>query len=431
MLLTTDDFFMNILGNEKIIYIAMKTLGLFVSALFAGSLWVAAQTVEEKKLDIIIENPSTSAKTDEPVVINLHKWVTGFTVKSAIVTDSGVEIPSQLDDMDFDMRADELAFVVDIPARGKKTVQVILSSRKSDKTYKPRVYAQMLFRTHYKDKYEKGYSIYAPGSSDTYTVLMHHGIAFESELVAYRIYYNQKQTTDLYGKFNKGLEIEESLFYPTDEQLKREFGDDIILVRGSCGAGTLRGWDGTQATDITPVAFRGQRLIASGPVRTIADAEVKAWEYQGKELNMINRYTLYAGHRDVQVDAIFDCPLDNETFATGVQNILGISEKYSDHEGLVASWGTDWPTGDTIKYTRQTVGLATYIPKHLVVKEAADKENYLYVIQAPEQTSFRYYTAFTSRKEKFGYPTSKEWFEYAKEWKAALEKPCKVTVMPR
>lgn len=409
----------------------MKTLGLFVSVLFAGCLVVPAQTVEEKNLEIVVENPSDAVKVDEPVVVSLHDWANGFTVKSAVVMNGEVEVPSQLDDLDFDMRADELAFVIDVPARGKKTLQVTLSAKKTDKIYKPRVYAQMLFRTHYKDKYEKGYSIYAPGTSDTYTVLMHHGIAFESELVAYRIYYNQKQTTDLYGKFNKGLEIEESLFYPTDEQLKRGFGDDVILVKGSCGAGTLRGWDGTQATDIAPVAFRGQRLIASGPVRTIADAEVKAWKYQGKELNMINRYTLYAGHRDVQVDAIFDRPLDHETFATGVQNILGTSEKYSDHEGLVASWGTDWPTGDTVKYTRQTVGLATYIPKKLVSKETADKENYLYVIQAPGQSSFRYYTAFTSRKEKFGYPTPTDWFTFAKEWKKALEQPCKVTVMPR
>lgn len=127
----------------------------------------------------------------------------------------------------------------------------------------------------------------------------------------------------------------------------------MILVRGSCGAGTLRGWDGSQATDIKPVAFRGQRLIASGPVRTIADAEVKGWEYQGKELNMINRYTLYAGHRDAQVDVLFDQPLDKETFCTGVQNIGYSATMYSDHEGLVASWGTDWPVGDTIKYKKK------------------------------------------------------------------------------
>ena len=80
---------------------------------------------------------------------------------------------------------------------------------------------------------------------------------------------------------------------------------------------------------------------------------------------MINRYTLYAGHRDAQVDVLFDQPLDKETFCTGVQNIGYSATMYSDHEGLVASWGTDWPVGDTIKYKKETVGLATYIPKEI------------------------------------------------------------------
>lgn len=68
---------------------------------------------------------------------------------------------------------------------------------------------------------------------------------------------------------------------------------------------------------------------------------------------MINRYTLYAGHRDAQVDVLFDQPLDKETFCTGVQNIGYSATMYSDHEGLVASWGTDWPVGDTIKYKKK------------------------------------------------------------------------------
>lgn len=407
----------------------MKKLPILCLALLcngAGAI-VSAQTIE-KTIKVSIENPWKSSKTDEPVVIDLHTLNTGFVVKSATVKDGNHELPSQLDDLDFDLRADELAFVVDMPAQSVKTIHITLSSSKSDKTYPARVFAEMLFRTAYPNQYAHGTMVYAPGNSDTYTILQHHGIAFESELVAYRIYFNEKQTTDLYGKFHKGLEIEESMFYPTDEQLKRGFGDDVILVRSSCGAGTFKGWNGTSATDIQPVAFRGQRLIASGPVRTIADAEVKGWEYQGKELNMINRYTLYAGHRDAQVDVLFDQPLDNETFSTGVQNIGYNATMFSDHEGLVASWGTDWPVNDTIKYKKETVGLATYIPKEYIRKETKDKENFLYTVSAPQAKSFRYYTMFTSRKETFGYPDSNSWFSYAQEWKKSLEQPCKVSI---
>ncbi|HJF08878.1 MAG TPA: DUF4861 domain-containing protein [Phocaeicola coprocola] len=408
----------------------MKTFSAICLALLAGGLSASAQG-QEKKIEVIVENPWNAEKVDEPVVIDLSSLGAGFTVKSATVFDGTNEIPSQLDDMNGDTRADELAFVINLPASGKKTLNVTLSSLKSDKTYPARVYAEMLFRTSKKNKYAKGYAIYADGASDTYNVQHHHGAAFESELVAYRIYFNEKQTTDLYGKFHKGLELEESQFYPTDEQLKRGFGDDVIKVNSSCGAGTLRGWDGTQSTLIKPVAVRGQRILASGPVRTIVDAEVKGWQYQNKELNMINRYTLYAGHRDAQVDVLFDAPLDKEVFCTGVQNITGHADMFSDHNGLVASWGTDWPVNDTVKYKKETVGLATYIPKKYVVKETSDKENFLYTISALGKSSFRYYTSFTSCKETFGYPDKEKWFAYVQEWKKALEQPVKITVVKK
>lgn len=408
----------------------MKTFSAICLALLAGELSASAQG-QEKKIEVIVENPWNAEKVDEPVVIDLSSLGAGFTVKSATVFDGTNEIPSQLDDMNGDTRADELAFVINLPASGKKTLNVTLSSLKSDKTYPARVYAEMLFRTSKKNKYAKGYAIYADGASDTYNIQHHHGAAFESELVAYRIYFNEKQTTDLYGKFHKGLELEESQFYPTGEQLKRGFGDDVIKVNSSCGAGTLRGWDGTQSTLIKPVAVRGQRILASGPVRTIVDAEVKGWQYQNKEVNMINRYTLYAGHRDAQVDVLFDAPLDKEVFCTGVQNITGHADMFSDHNGLVASWGTDWPVNDTVKYKKETVGLATYIPKKYVVKETSDKENFLYTISAPGKSSFRYYTSFTSCKETFGYPDKEKWFAYVQEWKKALEQPVKITVVKK
>ena len=148
-----------------------------------------------------------------------------------------------------------------------------------------------------------------------------HGPVLESELVGYRLYFNEKQIPDIYGKFNKGLEIKESQFYPTDEQLARGFGDDVLRVFDSCGPGAFKGWDGKKATHITPVATRTERIISYGPVRVIAEIEVTGWKYQNAELDMMTRYTLYAGHRDLRIEAFFDEPIKNEVFCTGVQDI--------------------------------------------------------------------------------------------------------------
>ncbi len=347
---------------------------IFTALLLLCVLLVAAEAQETKKsFTVEVSNTWNKAKADEPVVIKLSEINPQFRVRSAVVMNGNEEIPSQLDDLNGDRRPDELAFLVDLPAKGKKTLTITLSSAKSDKTYPARVYAEMLVSDK-KGKHVPVQSVTIPGTSNIYNQMHHHGPAFESELVAYRLYFDHKQTVDIYGKFNKGFEIKESQFYPTDEQLARGFGDDVLMVGGSCGVGALKGWDGKKATHITPVATLTERIIAYGPVRTISEIEVADWQYQGSELNMTNRYTLYGGHRDVFVETFFEEPLKDEVFCTGVIDIKG-SVSYSDHKGLIGCWGTDWPVNDTVKYAKETVGLATYIPQKYVKDEVKEKVN--------------------------------------------------------
>ncbi len=380
----------------------------------------------QQTLTVQVSNRWNRAKTDEPVVIDLNKLSTGFQVKSAVVMEGTTEIPSQLDDLNGDRKADELAFLTNLAANSTKTFTITLSPAKSDKKYEPRVYAEMLVSDK-KGKHVPVQAVTIPGTSNIYNQMHHHGPAFESELVAYRLYFDQKQTVDIYGKFNKGFEIQESQFYPTDEQLARGFGDDVLLVGGSCGVGALKGWDGTKATHITPVSTLTERIIAYGPVRTISEIAVADWAYKGKELNMTTRYTLYGGHRDLLIEALFEEPLGDEVFCTGVQDIIG-SVSSSDHKGLVGCWGTNWPVNDTVKYAKETVGLATCIPQKYVKAEVKDKVNYLYTVGAKGQKSFNYYTMFTSMKETFGYKTPEAWFAYMREWKESLEHPAEVKV---
>lgn len=405
----------------------MKNNLLFLTlALLAGSPAAVSAQEAEQTITVEVSNPWNHTKTDEPVVIDLNSLKPGFRVRSATVTENRTEVPSQLDDLDNDRRADELAFVTNLPPKSKKTFTITLSPGKSDKQYAPRVYAEMLVSDK-KGKHAPVQSVTIPGTTNIYNQMHHHGPALESELVAYRLYFDKKQTVDIYGKFRKGFEIKESQFYPTDEQLARGFGDDVLRVSGSCGVGALKGWNGQKATHIEPVATRTERIVAYGPVRTIAEIEDNEWAYQGSELNMTTRYTLYGGHRDLFIEVFFDEPLKDEVFCTGVQDIRG-SVSSSDHRGLIACWGTDWPVNDTVKYAKETVGLATYIPQHYVREEVKDKPNYLYTLGARGEKKMHYYTTFTSMKETFGYKTPEEWFTYVRRWKEQLEQPIEITI---
>lgn len=389
------------------------------TSLLTSLLWLAAlcaSAQENLTLTVELKNTWDKARQDAPAVIRLADLQAGFPIRSAVVRDARQEILSQLDDLDGDLLPDELAFVIDLPARGTRQVTVTLSAAKTQKTYPPRVFAQMLVRDAKKGKHAPVQSITVPGTTNFYNMLYGHGPMFESELVGYRIYFNEKQTIDPYGKFNKGLELEKSQFYPNDAQLAQGFGDDVLLVGNSCGVGTLKGWDGQKAIHVKPIASRTERILASGPVRTVVEVEVKGWAYQGSELSMTQRYLLYAGHRDLHIETTFARPLRNEVFCTGVQDIMGNETvAYSDHQGLAGSWGRHWPVTDTVKYAKETIGIATYIPRKYVLQEVKDADNYLYTLSAPGQTGFHHYTMFTSRKETFGYSTAEEWFAYLQE----------------
>ncbi len=377
-----------------------------------------------------IANPMKKARTDIPVVLSIADLQTPFEVLSATVYIGDKEIPSQADDLNRDGKPDEIAFLLDLESKGKASARIVLSDTPAPADrYAPRVYADMLVADKSKNKKKKHAPInsIATPTGNLYNYLHHHGPAFESELVAYRLYFDRKQTVDIYGKFNKGFEIKPSGWYPDDEQLAKGFGDDVLRVSGSCGVGTLKGWNGKKAIHIDPVAERRATILAYGPVRTVVEMAVRGWKYGESTLDMTCRYTLYGGHRDAEVDVLFSAPLGNETFCTGVQDIKG-SQSFSDHKGLIACWGTDWPVNDTVKYAKETVGLATYIPAELIAGEQKDKANYLYQICAPQATAFRYYISFTSMKETFGFKTPETWFEHAVAWREELSHPCKITI---
>lgn len=392
-----------------------------------------AANAETKTIRIGLANTLNVKRSDVPVVISLKDIP--FNVVDAVVKDGDREVPSQIDDLDRNLRNDELAFVIDMEAKGKKTLIVELySDKQTERNYPRRTYGDMIvrdFKTKKKNKFP-GYihSLSAPEGVDVFHLLHHHGADFESELVAYRVYFDERQTYDLYGKYNKQLELQTSQFYPDDEQLAAGYGDDVLWAGQTVGLGALRGWDGQKPTMVSPVKSRGQRMVASGPVRTIVELTDEGWQLGGQTFNLRQNVIIYAGHRDCEVQVYQDTPAEGVQFATGVINL---NEKmYSDHKGLVGDWGGNWPNGakDSIAgKPKIVVGLAVNVPEKYVISEPANqKDQFLYTLGMKGSDRLTYNMAFTCDKETFGFKDAKEWFAWMKQWKKELDNPVKVTV---
>ena len=387
--------------------------------------------VAQQTFTVSVSNPSKSVRSDEPVVINLAPY---GDIRSALVTVDGQEIPCQLDDLNQDETFDELCFLADLQGKEKKQYSVTLFSEGEPRTYPARVFAEMVLGNS-KDKslkknQQNNYieSITARGDAAyTYNIQHHHGVDFESELNGIRIYFDERQTLDLYGKFKKQLELKETQFYTDQEQKAKGYGDDVLWVGQTFGLGAFRGWNGKEPTLVSPVRSRTQRIISYGPLRTIVEVIDKGWLADAAKapLNMTLRYTQYAGHRDTDVDVFFNRPVADYQFSTGIINVKN-SVEFSDQKGLRACWGTDWPSSDTINFKRETVGLAIYIPMQYVrSEEPANKDNYAFVVGTADN-HLQYKVIYCSDNESFGYHSAKEWFEFLTEWKKAVEKPIEV-----
>ena len=403
-----------------------------IISLFAllGGIVANAQT----SFNVTVSNSIKSDRTDQPVVIALQKY---GEVQSALVKQAdGSEVPCQLDDLDQDERFDELCFLVNLKGKESKTYTITLYKEGSPRTYEPRVYTEMLMRNDKvkeKNKHNNYIeSITARGDcANSYNLQHHHGVSFESELNGIRIYFDKRQTLDLYGKFTKRLELRETQFYTSATQKKEGYGDDVLWVGNTFGLGAFRGWNGTASTMIEPVKSRTQRIISYGPLRTIVELVDKGWKADAQKapVNMTIRYTQYAGHRDTDVDVFFNHDVADYQFSTGIINVKG-SEEFSDKKGLRACWGTDWPSTDTVKWNRETVGLAICLQQQNIVQEVPGEKgtqggDYAFVVSTSSDR-LSYKVAYCSANETFGFHSAKEWFEWTKNWKKETEHPVTV-----
>ena len=432
-----------------------KIYCLLAALLIMAGGWSAAlaQTVK-----VMVTNPSGTDRKDVPVVVDLHKALGKQVCKiqSAEVTTpsltgraGGGSIPSQLDDLDGDLIYDELAFVADIPAHSTVAFRIEFSAvnsplfeREGSGVSRPRTAA---FMKVWDRKYRYPYinSIEYQGRNEslaTYDAIYGHGAQWESELVGFRVYMDHRQSIDIYGKPTPQLVLDKTNFYSTREDIANGLGCDILFAGASVGAGSFRGYLNGQPTYVDSVEARGQRVIASGPVRAIVEVWDKNWWYNDKTLQMRQRYTIYAGHRDVQVDIqLRGADIDSEQFCTGVQTMEMDNEGFLDEllpsltggagggsGALAGSWGKNIPDKAAPDLV-EGVGLGVYAPAPYMAGIVEDSLNYLTILR-PRDGYIRYHLAICALMEQTGFKNAKSWFNWLHQWQAELNQPCIVGV---
>lgn len=288
-----------------------------------------------KNVKIVVLNPSENARTAANIVIpiaELRKVAPDFKPGAAIVTvsdassrdeDAAVleteELPSQVDDLDGDGKADELAFQVNLASHQSRIVTISFGDQ--DRIWRLRKNYKQRTAALFSRKFE--------------------GLGWESERVAFRIYFDPRNAIDIYGKRRPTLQL--SMYASPDYGYHDESpeGRDIFRVGDAIGIGGVAAMVNGKLVKVADVRERKWRILASGPVRTIVELEYDGWNAAGKIIHLKSRITQWAGERGFEHTISADCG-DDFTFVTGLTarpEIPAINSPKDARSMWVATWG--------------------------------------------------------------------------------------------
>ena len=363
-----------------------------------------------KNIKVAISNPGDHARKATDIVLSIaeiRKVAPDFTPGAMIVAASDAstveqdasstqteELPAQVDDLDGDGKADELAFQIDLAPRQTRIVTVSYGNQES------------IWRL--RGDYEQRTAALFSRKIE--------GLGWESERVAFRVYFDSRNAIDLYGKRRPTLQL--GMYASPDYTYHDESpeGRDIYKVGDAIGIGSVAGLVDGKTIKVAEVKERKWRIISSGPVRTIVELEYNGWNAGGKIMDLRSRITQWAGERGF-THMIFAKSADDFDFVTGLPAKVAIEPVTSGKESPVtwmATWGEQvvapGPTA-TEAVPGQQLGLAivTLAPhaafrddgkNHLVDFRLGDGSQSWYTIAAWDQEGSNHRLVYGNRKEK-------------------------------
>lgn len=378
-------------------------------------------------LTVTVSNPIDKPREAVPVVVPV-KAAEGKDVKSVTIKNHP-EIAWQLDDLNDDGFADELVFLVDLAPNQTEKYTIDFSNQSSMAEFESGTNAYIRLNDKNK-KYPKIQAIAFPGSADNrqmYNSIYGHGAVLEGLHNAIRVYMDNRQSIDLYAKNTPRLELEKTGFYTTRQQLEEGYGRDVLWAGTSVALASFRGYQNGVPVTIDTVATRSQRVVTTGPVRSIIEVADRGWVYNGKPIDMRQRYTIYNRHRDYDVEVSLVGVGENVDFCTGVQKLAIDNQGFVTSDGLAGSWGSNVPDKNMADIS-DTVGLGLWVADDNLVSVKEDDVNYLTILRPDSKGVIRYSFTSGAVRESASPHSANDWFDYLRNWKALKSSPVKVRV---
>lgn len=255
-------------------------------------------------------------------------------------------------------------------------------------------------------------SITFPGDANTldmYNSIYGHGAVIENPWVAFRVYMDNRQSIDLYVKASPRLELEETGFYSTPDQIKQGYGCDVLWAGKSIGAGSFRGWQNNTPVTIDSVATRTQSVINACTI----EVQNKSWQYNGHPIQMTQYYSVSPDSRELSVTISLKDYHSDDIFAVGIQKLESDNRGFITPDGIAAAWGSNVPDKNHPELV-ESVGLGIEVADVNIITTVEDELNYLILVRPNVEGTIKYRIWACGNRETNGFKDADQWFKFVK-----------------
>ncbi|WP_235904341.1 DUF4861 domain-containing protein [Arcticibacter tournemirensis] len=401
-----------------------KTRPLF--PLFVLMLFSSAGLFAQKAKQLSVSNPSDFCRPDELIVLSrkmierkLGKIPEGNYI--SIIESANRPVVVQFDDMDKDEKWDEAAFLYSFKPGEKVVFNVSVTGR---------LLGKAVVRAHVRQRRKNTDATFGPAlerdsvpagqpntdfSQQKLPPFLTEGPAWENDKVGFRIYFDVRNTKDIWGKTTSKMMLDTVGADPSDSYHHLAgWGMDILAVGKSLGAGSLAMSMPLTGKKDTLIRLGGQNMgpviyekIADGPVRAIFRLHYPDWKALESipALDLTEEISIWGGQYFYESKvSVYNAP-------AGARLVSGIVNLNSKKSTPVARGGVQGLfTYDLQSENKDHLGMAILTPASLcdgtgtTPNEGTDVKNTYYVSMkiSPGRTSdFRFYSGWEKSDKIF------------------------------
>nr|WP_010133354.1 DUF4861 family protein [Microbulbifer agarilyticus] len=232
----------------------------------------------------------------------------------------------------------------------------------------------------------------------------YEGPGWESELVAYRLYFDHRAAIDVFGKTRSQLVLPQVGVDGSDYHTLADWGMDVLKVGNSLGLGGIGAWSDSGLTGVN--TFDGASLqIHNEPDASGVDLQYSGWQTPEGARDLTMQLRIAPGSRLTHVRATVDQPLPG--WATGIvrHGLQPLTYRPADSEwGYLATWGMQSLADDQL-------GMAIFFRNADLAEIRDDANNHLVQLKGAAQVE--YYFAGVWRAE--GIDSEQDFISYLQQ----------------